>query len=663
MYNAMISTVRRLSQISSNHNKIDKTPSVIREEINENEEENNNWQSGSQETGQKKRQIWRQQRKKLQASLTMHDEWPMLEFADLNTTVLDLFPSETSSSVTSAIVSDLANSIGQSTRNIKLTTDEQLRWCMQALNHALTLSFDNNDFNAVRSSVRVYLHWLGALSELPDRTIPSPLLDSPEKYFRNIIDSMRSVFLRRGDEIWHKHGHGSANEAAKGLAIERQATQIELVLDAVRQLAITAARKYQDEVWTRVLSFLLNSSDLLLSEPTSPEELGIRAGRHVIDVLFDLWFRAVHNEQIPSLSYWKTLSTLCKRWRHNTIVIESWACKLLAMTVLVCRKMYGDDYLRIEINDDSIEDFAKLPMPEEEGEVPLLYQSWFNLLHLFGSPAEILSHDPKENRPLNGDRRLSSMSADYRTSTITLSTSFFLSVRALQKMIDLFYGDNRVDVECRETRELLMKAKAIGGASEDMSFAKSSEVFSPEEGALTSSVHRSSFHSNLSSGKDSRHQSETNKRSVKTRQSDRSGGRSDLSSQASPSQGAYSNSDYAQHDSNRYNGRTQVENASNGTSTLTSSSAATEMSEASKSHKQSHTTTSGAVKSNKSNFESALHSHSVAAAILAMRPAYMPHVGERRPKSERLLELLMDWLTEASLAGPQNNCRSEVADG
>ncbi|PAV74419.1 hypothetical protein WR25_02421 isoform A [Diploscapter pachys] len=569
---------------------IDKTPSVIREEINENEEENNNWQSGSQETGQKKRQIWRQQRKKLQASLTMHDEWPMLEFADLNTTVLDLFPSETSSSVTSAIVSDLANSIGQSTRNTKLTTDEQLRWCMQALNHALTLSFDNNDFNAVRSSVRVYLHWLGALSELPDRTIPSPLLDSPEKYFRNIIDSMRSVFLRRGDEIWHKHGHGSANEAAKGLAIERQATQIELVLDAVRQLAITAARKYQDEVWTRVLSFLLNSSDLLLSEPTSPEELGIRAGRHVIDVLFDLWFRAVHNEQIPSLSYWKTLSTLCKRWRHNTIVIESWACKLLAMTVLVCRKMYGDDYLRIEINDDSIEDFARLPMPEEEGEVPLLYQSWFNLLHLFGSPAEILSHDPKENRPLNGDRRLSSMSADYRTSTMTLSTSFFLSVRALQKMIDLFYGDNRVDVECRETRELLMKARAIGGANEDISFAKvgffyfrilffpnflfgkdkkvhkyhkksrkifffskfrsfqSSEVFSPEEGALTSSVHRSSFHSNLSSGKDSRHQSETNKRSVKTRQSDRSGGRSDLSSQASPSQGAYSNSDYAQHD-------------------------------------------------------------------------------------------------------------------
>lgn len=34
--------------------QIDKTPSVIREEIDENEEENNNWQSGSQETGQVK---------------------------------------------------------------------------------------------------------------------------------------------------------------------------------------------------------------------------------------------------------------------------------------------------------------------------------------------------------------------------------------------------------------------------------------------------------------------------------------------------------------------------------------------------------------------------------------------------------------------------------
>ncbi|VDM60547.1 unnamed protein product [Angiostrongylus costaricensis] len=43
----------------------------------------------------------------------------------------------------------------------------------------------------------------------------------------------------------------------------------------------------------------------------------MRVGSRVVDILFDLWFHAVLNEEIPSPTYWRTLSALCRRWRHH----------------------------------------------------------------------------------------------------------------------------------------------------------------------------------------------------------------------------------------------------------------------------------------------------------------------------------------------------------
>ncbi|RCN30017.1 hypothetical protein ANCCAN_24218 [Ancylostoma caninum] len=214
---------------------------------------------------------------------------------------------------------------------------------MQVLNHSLTLSFyTHREYETVRGAVRIYLHWLRALTDIPDGNIPRPLLDTPEKYFRNIIDALRNLFCRRGE---------AKGEVPRGLAIERQAREVETVLDAIRALTHSASRKYQNEVWARTLSFLLNSADLLLADPLSPEEMGMRVGSRVVDTLFDLWFHAVLNEEIPSPTYWRTLAALCRRWRHHVTVVESWARKLLALTVLVCRKMYGDEYCRISIRE------------------------------------------------------------------------------------------------------------------------------------------------------------------------------------------------------------------------------------------------------------------------------------------------------------------------
>lgn len=104
-----------------------------------------------------------------------------------------------------------------------------------------------------------------------------------------------------------------------------------MVLESLKHLTRNSSRKYQDEVgiiikhffsssvqvWARSLSFLLNSADILLCEPNATEEMGKRTCVRVADTLFDMWLNAVINEHIPSLTYWSSLATLARRWRHN----------------------------------------------------------------------------------------------------------------------------------------------------------------------------------------------------------------------------------------------------------------------------------------------------------------------------------------------------------
>ncbi|KIH64576.1 hypothetical protein ANCDUO_05114 [Ancylostoma duodenale] len=224
----------------------------------------------------------------------------------------------------------------------------------------------------------------------------------------------------------------------RGLAIERQAREVETVLDAIRALTHSASRKYQNEVWARTLSFLLNSADLLLADPLSPEEMGMRVGSRVVDTLFDLWFHAVLNEEIPSPTYWRTLAALCRRWRHHVTVVESWARKLLALTVLVCRKMYGEEYCRISIHDESILPFAYLPPVEEEDEVDLLY-------HNGGIPVsdENMDVQPPASLPL----------------------CFFLATTALQRMIDVSPATSKLGESVSQGRVLDAKQSVASGES------------------------------------------------------------------------------------------------------------------------------------------------------------------------------------------------------
>ncbi|EGT41032.1 hypothetical protein CAEBREN_17292 [Caenorhabditis brenneri] len=432
---------------------------------------------GVTDSGGGKKRRRKQQTGEVRLCGDMYEQWPTLEFSDLNSSILDLFTKATSQSVASSLLYELTRSdADENGGSIRLNNEEHLKWCMQVLNHSLTLSFaTSREYETLKGAVRIYLHWLRALCDTPDNNIPTPLLATPEKYFRNIIDALRWVFCRRDDDLdaTFVSGGSGGSQVPRGLAIERQSIEIEMVLDSLKHLTRNSSRKYQDEVWARSISFLLNSSDILLSEPNATEEMGTRTCVRVADTLFDMWLNAVINEHIPSLTYWSSLATLARRWRHNVPIIECWAKKILGLSVLVCRKMYGDDYLKIDIPDESIQQFENVPITadEDENEVHLLYRTWFNMLCLFDSPAKILNHDATRNLCLNGNsprRTTSSISMsnfDLATSSAAQGVSFFLASVTLQRMVDLFYGDSKVKIDLRNYQETLKTAPSTRTAS------------------------------------------------------------------------------------------------------------------------------------------------------------------------------------------------------
>ncbi|CAI4232088.1 unnamed protein product [Auanema sp. JU1783] len=589
----------------------------------------------------------------------MYEEWPILEFPDIGASILGLFTKNTSESVASFLLYELTREETEDVPSIRLNSEDQLRWSMQVLNHSLTFSFmSNREYNTIRGAVKIYLHWLRALTDLPDGTIPTPLLETPEKYFRTIIEALRCVFCRRDDLAItdHERREGELSNVPRGLAIERQATEIEIILDTVKALTQSASRKYQNEVWARSLSFLLNSADLLLADPSSSEEMGIRVGSRVVDTLFELWFRAVLNEEIPSPTYWRTLSVLCRRWRHHVTVIESWARKLLSMTVLVCRKMYGDEYSRVLIHDDSIIPFGLLPA-SDEGEIDLLYQSWFNLLCLIGSPATILKHDPWQNKPIHNGEQITVNPNDSAIPSLPLC--FFLATTAIQRMIDVFYGDNRVPIEFKESDVLIRKwTLSSVGSEETTSYRHKSEREAASvhtdhtkdtqctESTLTGE-RRGSCSSSVS-GRDARLSSEMSRKAQK-RHSDRSG-KNESASQTVQPQYSRLEPSLSQH-------ATSLPPLQMASGSQVSSKAGESVSTRFDVNGKASLASCAQSRPGASHF---------VGHALSANPLYPAFIGERGPKSERLLNLTMNWLLEASTAGRQDKDRTgggDVIDG
>ncbi|TMS35075.1 hypothetical protein L596_002549 [Steinernema carpocapsae] len=363
----------------------------------------------------------------------MYDEWPVLEFADVREGILANFSSEAADSVSHLLIRELVENVDRpAITGVKLENDQQVEWVMQVVGHAFSLSLSSaKDIETVRAAIRIYLCWSSALTPDVHPSVPEALKTHPDRYFRKMIESLRLLFLPKA-----KSEHSADFN-------EMHRKEMEVTLRALQNVAMTTVDEYKDEVWSRSLIFLMAACDQLLNNPNlaNPDGIGTIMAPDLIHALLDCWVHAAFYGFIPSPAYWKTVHTYCQRWTHHVPVVECWARKLLSLSVLIVRGLYGKDYCSLDPSDPSVLRYEHLDAPEDdEAGDCTIYSIWFRVLHLLGNPAKFLSSNVStaETTYVDGQRSL----------------CFFVAVTALSKLINLFYGDSSLTIDFNECEEM-----------------------------------------------------------------------------------------------------------------------------------------------------------------------------------------------------------------
>ncbi|CAG9539385.1 unnamed protein product [Cercopithifilaria johnstoni] len=397
--------------------------------------------------------------------MSLYAEWPLIEFFPLNTSQssLSVFSKKTGDNVAELLLQEIGENLNER-MCLKIDTEEQLSWVLQVVSYALTLSHSTNkEHEAFSVAVRAYCAWLNALSKGTVAHLPGPMKRNPENYICILLDSLRMLFVRKN----------SGSET--GITATQQAHEMENVLRTVVHSLLNCDKKYKDVIWPAVLKFLLNATDLLLSGQTCVDDVTFLMAPKVTKTLLDMFLCAARLEQIPSPTYWKTLSFLSKRWRHQVSFIESWARKLVSLSVIIVQEIYGESYCPITITDEEVKLFVanSKKTTENDGSLPVLYVCWFQLMHMIGNPASIISFEPRTSTvlPLNvlnammttggamnsdGNPLVGKFDEELTEFTVSnLRRCFFMTSAAVMKLVDVFYGDSRVVIDFRESDELM----------------------------------------------------------------------------------------------------------------------------------------------------------------------------------------------------------------
>ncbi|VDD89396.1 unnamed protein product [Enterobius vermicularis] len=286
------------------------------------------------------------------------------------------------------------------------------------ISYAITLSYTpSNEYESLHAAVHTYITWCSVLTKEPHPSIPRPLRKEPERYAKEMICALRVIFKKRGGK--------AGLEADAG--IKRQAQEIQNILQGISSLTSKSLEKHRSFVQNISLQFLLHSSDLLLASQTV-EVIFLRGCQkclEVIQTLFDEFLRAARLEQIPSPSYWKTLSVLCRRWRHQVPLVENWARKVLSLSVLIF--MY---FLFLFVLEEVLDFTPLVGSCAEKEEYSSLHLCWFQMLNLLGNPAEIIDFDPCGGSDVSYNFVEALLAAGRLTRTC--ATVF--------KLINVFYG-------------------------------------------------------------------------------------------------------------------------------------------------------------------------------------------------------------------------------
>lgn len=152
-------------------------------------------------------------------------------------------------------------------------------------------------------------------------------------------------------------------------------------------------------------------------------------------------------------------------------VIEWWARKVLPLTVLMSRKVFGPDHCNVHVCKMTISSknsllaaderllaaYEKLDVSVQEAGAAvseparsgaLLRQTWWQMLALLGDAALIPARAERVCAAQDADSALQQHVQDQA------ALSFFLAVQVFARVVDLLCGEARVSLDLHETDEL-----------------------------------------------------------------------------------------------------------------------------------------------------------------------------------------------------------------
>uniref|UniRef100_A0A914Y7E2 Ral GTPase-activating protein subunit alpha/beta N-terminal domain-containing protein n=1 Tax=Panagrolaimus superbus TaxID=310955 RepID=A0A914Y7E2_9BILA len=93
------------------------------------------------------------------------------------------------------------------------------------------------------------------------------------------------------------------------------------ILSTLQGLSEHIIDEYKDEAWSKLILFLLEINAQMLDDPKVFDDFYSPVASELIGTLLTCWITASLHEYIPSPAYWKTFTSLCKKWVVHVINI------------------------------------------------------------------------------------------------------------------------------------------------------------------------------------------------------------------------------------------------------------------------------------------------------------------------------------------------------
>ena len=261
------------------------------------------------------------------------------------------------------VASNIVHSLHYSDKSKALQTKEQLDWTMEVICYGLTMPM--TEIELIRNCANLYIDWMNAIINSSKTSIPKPILDDKELYFKKILKHMANLFLPR-----------------ESSSSPEQAKLCSQVVFHIRSL-VSSEKLLQEDIWEDLLVFFLGVAGHLLSPPPFPNGLAEHLCDQLINTLFFVWLLAAHNK-FPPPPLWLTLQDFCLSWRHHKTLITQWNKLMCSLTHKVLQILYGHNCLP----DDALKEEYRFTVPE--GLAPeMVVQCWFRFLHILGTPVAL----------------------------------------------------------------------------------------------------------------------------------------------------------------------------------------------------------------------------------------------------------------------------------